>query len=804
MLVSLEWLREITTIENTEDEILENIPVNGLEVETVMKTGIGQQNVVVGEILEKKEHPEHETLFVTVVDCGIFGKKQIVTDLTRVVVGNKVLVALEGVVLANNQVVKNASIKGVNSEGLFISWELLGFHLKSPDPIYLESSVENGTLYFHLLPFHDTVIDIELTANRGDCLGMRGIATDIKARFDAQLQPLSLDYSTIAERAENKIEVMIDTKNCYRYCGAIIQDIVIRPSPMWMQLRLVKSGIRPINNVVDITNYVLYEMNQPLHAFDYDQLAEGETNGKKRLKVRDAFPGEKMITLDGIERKLEPDDIVIADSLKGQCLGGVMGGAFSEVSSTTKTVFLESAFFRPVNIRKTSRRLGLRSESSYRFEREIDRKNVDTALKRALYYFDQLQVGKILTGIIDVYPVKYEEKKIITTTSWINRKLGTFLSSEEIQSLLQKILFQVTIGTDRDSLEICVPSARNDVTIREDVAEEVARIYGYNKIQPTYFPSQAAGVRSPEQKKGKKLHAALVGSGLSEVVNFSFVGNSLFDKMDLPKGHPYRNVVMLEVPLTEDWAGMRSSLIPGMLRTLSFNVTRKNKNLALFEIGNISVPTQEVLPKEYQYCCAAFSGNKTEKSYCQKEELYDFFDLKGVFDYIFDQFQVKVEYRKSNENFFHPYQQSEIVLGKEVIGVFGKLHPVIADKFDIDVDTFIGEFNVASLFAASHDLIVFKEVPKFPSSERDISVVLKEEITASKVYETIKTLNIDILQNLSFFDIYRGEHIQTGYYSVAIKLVYNKIVSTLKDSEIEEATNKIISVLENELEAKLR
>lgn len=800
MLVSLDWLREITTIKNTDEEIIENIPQNGLEIESVCKTGIGKQNVVVGEVLSKNNHPDNKKLFIAEVDCGKFGKKQIITDLECVKVSDKVLTALDGVVLADGKTVKCADFKGVKSEGFFVSWELIGFSFKSPDPIFIEASVENGTLYDDILPFNDTLIDIELTANRGDCLGMKGIATDIKARFDADLVPFDYNYEQCNAKVEDEVEVNIETEDCFRYCGAVIKNVKIEPSPMWMQLRLVKAGIRPINNIVDITNYILYEMNQPLHAFDYDKLSS--VNGKKKIIVRNALENEKLTTLDGIERDLIVSDIVIADSERGQCLAGVMGGENSEVTDKTVNVFLESAFFRPVNIRKTSRRLGLRSEASYRYEREIDRKNVDMALRRALYYFDKLKVGEISSGIVDVYPQKYEDKIIKTSTSWINGKLGTELTSAEIKNILEKLLFKV--NSIDDELEITIPSARNDISIKEDIAEEVARIYGYNKIKPTYYPSKTAGVRTAEQKNTKKLHTVMMNCGLSEIKNFSFVGKSLFDKMCLPEDHYFRKSVMLQVPLTEDWAGMRNSLIPGIIRTVAFNVTRQNKNLSLFEIGNISVPSDELLPYEYKYAGIALAGNKSDKSFCENAVKYDFYDLKGCFDTIFEQFNVKVSYKAINECFFQTYQQAEIILDGKRIGCLGKLHPEIAKKFDIDVDTFIGEIDTSILFAAAVNNIIFTEIPKFPSSERDIAVVVKDDILIDSIFSVINDLNLPILQNVKVFDIYKGDKVAKGHYSVAIKLLFNKITSTLKDSEIEEATNKILEALNSKLNAVLR
>lgn len=796
MKLPVEWLKDITTINIDETALLEGIPANGLEVEGVTKTGAGKQNIVVAEIKEIKKHPEADKLFVTKVDCGNFGTKQIVTNLSQVKTGDKLLVALEGVKLSNGLEIKNAKLKGVDSEGMFIGWEEIGFEYKSDDPIFMDNETKNGAFYYDILPFNDTIIDIELTSNRGDCLGIKGLATDIKARFNADLKNISTEYKTEQFKVDEFIKAEIKTDSCLRYCGAVIKDINIKPSPLWMQMRLIKVGIRPINNVVDITNFVLYEMNQPLHAFDLDKIS-----GKKII-IRDAKDDEKMVTLDNVERVLQKQDIVISDEDRACCLGGVMGGQVSEVSETTKNIFLESAYFKPVNIRKCSRRLGLRSESSYRFERDIDRANVDSALKRALYYFDLLKVGKIATGIIDIYPVKYEDRFVDTTVTWLNNKLGSFISKDEIINILTRLQFEA--ASDGDNLKIKIPSNRNDVNIKEDIAEEVARIYGYNKIKPTLMRGAHAGVRSQLQKRVRKIHNLLIESGCNEVMNFSFIGKSLFDKMGLDTTHRYRNNVMLEVPLTDDWAGMRSSLIPGLLRTVSFNMARQNKSLSLYEVGNISIPSNSTLPDEYRSFGVALAGNKTEKSFCQEAVKYDFFDLKGIIDNIFDSFGIVAEYKVSKETFLHPYQQAEIFINGKNAGLLGKLHPVIADKFDIDNAVYIAEVNISVLFENVNDTIIFSEVPKFPSSERDIALILSDEINSVSIINQIKALNIGILKDINIFDIYRGDRIENGCYSIAIKLQFNKVVSTLTDSEVEAATRTILDSLNTKFGAKLR
>ena len=430
MKVSYEWLKELVDIKESPQKVADTITLAGLEVEKVINTGIGNVNVVSVEIQDVEKHPVANNLFITRVDAGKFGKKQIITNVPGLNKGQKLLAALEGVKLGTGLEVKKMKIKGIDSEGMFIGWEELGIAQKSEDLFFLDNSVINGTNYNEILPFNDKVIDIELTANRGDCLGMVGVAREIKTLFEVKEKKIETEYKTIDKKIEDNFRVSIESKNCLRYCGGLILDVNIKPSPYWMQVRLIKAGIRPINNVVDITNYILLECNQPLHAFDMDKIKD------KKLIIRDAKENEKTTTLDDIERKLGKNDILITDINTIHCIGGVMGCQISEVTDSTKNIFLEAAFFNPVNIRQTSKRLDLISDSSYRFERGIDKERVDWSLKRALYLFDKLKVGKVCKGIIDVYPGKTKSRKVLVTAEWINKKLGTEISEKRICEIL--------------------------------------------------------------------------------------------------------------------------------------------------------------------------------------------------------------------------------------------------------------------------------------------------------------------------------------------------------------------------------
>ncbi len=797
MKVSYEWLKEIININNSPKEIADSLTLAGLEVEKVIKTGIGEVNVVAVEIIEMNKHPDADKLFVTKVNAGTFGDKQIVTNVKGLEKGMKILAALEGVKLATGLEIKKAKLKGVESEGMFVGWEELGIDKESKDLFYLDSNVKNGTNYQEIIPFNDSIIDIELESNRGDCLGMVGVSREVKSIFNKNLIELEIDYKTIDKKIDDLFKVEIKSKNCLRYTGGVILDVEIIPSPYWMQLKLIKAGIRPINNVVDITNYILLECNQPLHAFDMDKIKD------KKLIIRDAKPNEKITTLDDIERKLESDDILISGVNTGHCIGGIMGGQISEVSDETKNIFLEAAYFRPENIRKTSKRLGLSSESSYRFERGIDKENVDRALKRALYMFDKLGVGKVCSGIIDVYPGKTDVKIIKTNTGWINNKLGTDIEESKIIDILSKLGFQVK--SSNSELSITVPSWRNDIIIKEDVSEEVARIYGYNNIKHTHVPSYNAALRTKEQQNSKILRELMYRSGCDETVNYSFNGDSIFNRMLLSKDHPFRNIILLETPLTEDWAGMRNTLIPGMIKTASFNANRQAKGLSLYELGNVSIKTNNELPDEEKRLAVLLGGEKRNKDYANEEVKYDFYDIKGIIDNILDYFHINASFKTSKEEYLHPYQQAEIIINGKKAGVIGKVHPLVCESFDINYDIFITEVFVNILFEEAKEEIVYDEVPKIPSSFRDLSI-LDNNSSSEKIINAVLSSGVGFLRDVKIFDRYpdAGDLKGISSSSTAIRMEFNKMDQTLTDEEINNAVNKILKNLEDKCGAKIR
>jgi len=796
MKVPFEWLNDYIKIDDSPEELAKKFLLSGLEVESISKTGIGKQDVVVSEIIEIKKHPNSDSLFVTLIDTSSFGKKQIITNFQNLKNGQKILVGLEGVKVKSGFEIKKTKIKEIESDGIIIKWEDLGFDYSVEVPIFVDNSIKNGTNYLELIKFEDSIIELELTANRGDCLGLLGVSREVSSYYKKNLEPITNNYTSINIKTSEKANVDIKSNNCHRYCAGVILDVNIQPSPLWLQARLIKAGIRPINNVVDITNYLMLECNQPLHAFDLDKIE------KNTVIIRDGKENEILTTLDGVNRNILVNDIIISDSKIGHCIGGIMGGQISEVSETTKNIFLEAAFFDPSSVRKTSKRLGLRSESSYRFERTIDKENVSTYLKRALYLFDKLKVGKICDGIIDVYPSKDEKKIIKITCEWINNKLGSKITEEKILDILKRLGF--VFYKEKEVLKIEVPSWRNDVSIKEDIAEEIARIFGYNNIKPTIFPSSNAASRTPYQQLEKDLREMLYQCGCDEAFNLSLVGPFIFDKMKLSKEHKFRNIVLMDIPLSDDLQGMRNSLIPGMIRTSALNYTHQNKSFSLFEIGNVSFVTNEELPKEELFCSVVLCGIKNKKDYTNIELKYDFFDIKGILDTIFTHFKINADYITSNETFLHPYQQGKIIINGIESGIIGKVHPSVCESLDIDSDLFLFEFSVKNIFDNFKEKTVYKEVPKFPSSERDLAIIVEDKISANEIINIVKKSNISILQDVKIFDIYKGDNIETGKHSIAFNMSFNKIFSTLTDKEVDEAVNKIFENLKVKFNAVIR
>lgn len=643
----------------------------------------------------------------------------------------------------------------------------------------------------------DEILELELTPNRGDCLGIINLAREVAAIAGSKVNIPTIDIKENNEDVNSYIKVNIDEPElCLRYAARVIKNVKIGPSPAWMQEKLTKAGIRPINNVVDITNYVLLETNQPLHAFDYDLLTAKEIN------VRKARKGEKFTTLDDVERLLDEDMLLICDGDRGVALAGIMGGLNTEINDGTINVMLESANFSAGNIRKTSSRLALRSDSSVRFEKGADPNGVVYAINRAAYLIQELAGGEVLKGVVDVYPNPVENKKIKLRVERVNYLLGTELDAEKVKGYITGLGFAVK--EEKDGFMVEVPTYRPDIAREVDLIEEVARLYGYDNI-PSGLPhgDTTVGGLNPYQAFRENVRTIMAES-LYEVVNYSFINPALFDKLMLADDSSLRNTVKVANPLSEEQSVMRTLLLPGLLENLSRNFARKNSGLAFFEIGSVFYPSKEGLPEEKLKLGAAVSGT-TDINWLKHKLEMDFFFLKGIAEDLLHRLGINdYEFKKAVHPSYHPGRTAEVWARGENIGVIGEIHPQVADNFDLRERACAFEFDLDTLFELSGKKRMMESITKYPAVERDIAVLLKNEVTAGEAVKVICQSDDTILKDVVVFDLYTGEQITPGYKSMAFRLKFQSNERTLTENEVNDVVKKILDNLERELGAKLR
>lgn len=792
MKVSLKWLRDYVEINKEIVEFADMMTMSGTKSEAIEFLGEEIENVVTGKIISIEKHPDAEKLVVTQIDIGQAEPIQIVTGAKNVSVGDYVPVALHGAKLPGGIKIKNGKLRGVISNGMLCSNEELGIDGKyiedrSKDGILLLEEVKLGENIKDVLLLKDGVIEFELTSNRPDCQSMMGIAYEsaatlgveanipkpqVKAEIDA---PVSIGVSVVAKEL------------CPRYMLREIKDIKIAPSPYWMQRRLIEYGMRPINNIVDITNYVMIEYGQPLHAFDADKIQS------KSIIVRKANDGEKLVTLDDIERELDSEMLLITDGNTPIGIAGVMGGANTEVDSNTKNIVIESACFEADNIRLTSRRLALRSEASSKFEKGIDVIRPELALDRACQLIESLGFGKVCTGIVDTMDFEFVPKVLKTTLSKINGVLGTELSGKEITDILEKLKFECKLEVD--DLTVIVPHFRLDMEIEEDIIEEIARMYGYNNIKSKRIEGKVTmAVKSPARIFEDKIKDLAMKNGLTEISTYSFVSPKGLEKAGI-EGEKYQNQLSLLNPLGEETSVMRTTLVPAMLDVIYTNTSRKNEEFAAFEFGNTFFANGEEPPKEVKSMVGASYG---------KDE--DFFTIKGRLEGILLGLGVKgQEYHVEKSNgTFHPGRCAIVKAKDQTLAIIGEVHPTVLERYGIKKRVYLFEIFVEELKLSSNPEIVYKSIPKFPSVLRDIALVCEKKTYVSEIEGVIKKYGKKLLEEVKLFDIFEGEQIGKDKKSVAYSLKFRAADRTLTDEEINPIIEKILTQLEIELGAKLR
>lgn len=792
MLISNEWLKEYVTIDDSVSNLAERITRTGIEVDDLIDYTKDIKNLVVGFVKSKEKHPDADKLNVCQVDIGEDEPVQIVCGAPNVDAGQYVIVAKVGGRLPGGIKIKRAKLRGERSEGMICSLQEIGISSN-----YIPKSFESGIYVFseaqvpgtdalQALYLDDQVMEFDLTPNRADALSMIGTAYEVAALYNTKMTKPETTSNELDLSANDELTVTIENEDKVPYYSArVVHDVTIEPSPIWMQARLIKAGIRPINNVVDISNYVLLEYGQPLHMFDQDAI------GSQQIVVRQANEGEKMTTLDDTERELLTSDIVITNGQTPIALAGVMGGDFSEVKEQTSNIVIKGAIFDPVSIRHTSRRLNLRSESSSRFEKGIATEFVDEAVDRACYLLQTYANGKVLKDRVSSGELGAFITPIDITADKINRTIGFDLSQNDIVTIFNQLGFDTEINDD--VITVLVPSRRKDITIKEDLIEEVARIYGYDDIPSTLpvFDKVTSGQLTDRQYKTRMVKEVLEGAGLDQAITYSLVSKEDATAFSMQQ----RQTIDLLMPMSEAHASLRQSLLPHLIEAASYNVARKNKDVKLFEIGNVFFANGEgELPDQVEYLSGILTGDYVVNQWQGKKETVDFYLAKGVVDRVSEKLNLEFSYRRADIDGLHPGRTAEILLENKVVGFFGELHPILAADNDLK-RTYVFELNFDALMAVSVGYINYQPIPRFPGMSRDIALEVDQNIPAADLLSTIHAHGGNILKDTLVFDVYQGEHLEKGKKSIAIRLNYLDTEETLTDERVSKVQAEIEAAL---------
>lgn len=794
MDLSRRWLLDYVDVSDIDEKTFaDKMTLSGSKVESWSTEGEELKNIVVGKILSLERHPDSDHMWICSVEVGADEPIQIVTGAQNLKVGDFVPTALHNSVVHGGHKITKGKLRGVESCGMLCSLGELGltvhdFPYAIEDGIFVlgdDCDRTPGKDIKEAIGLNDTVTEFEITPNRPDCLSVVGLARETAVTFGKKLTVSSTEYKTVGENVNDYLHsVTIEAADkCFRYAGAVVKNVRVKPSPKWLRERLRASGVRPINNIVDITNFVMLEYGQPMHAFDLRYLDGG------KVIVRNAAEGETITTLDGVERALSPEMLVIADEHKPVAVAGVMGGEYSGIMDDTNTIVFESACFYGPSIRKTAKKLGMRTEASGRFEKGLDPDGCLLSLSRALSLVELLDAGDIIEGVEDVYPNPKKQTVIDFCPDWVNNFIGINVSADEQKKILTDLEFEVKDG------KIYVPSFRSDVEHKADISEEIARFYGFDKISVRDLQGAADGGLNEFQKFEKLIISKCIALGLSEIVTYSFISPKAYDKIALSSDSPLRKCVVISNPLGEDTGVMRTSMLPSMLDTLSRNYNNRNLTAYLFENGKVYIPNGEnELPNEDRTLSIGIYGDGA-----------DFFTLKGKVEAIFACAGIKdydVEAVTDNPT-YHPGRTAKFTVNGETLAVLGEIHPDVAENYSIGTKVYAAEISMDGIYKYQHTKRVYKPSPRFPALTRDIAVVcdritpvlLLEKVIAKAVGKT--------LEHISLFDVYQGDQIEKGKKSVAFSMRLRAADRTMTDTEADEAMGKAIHALE-EIGAQLR
>lgn len=801
MLVSYKWLKELVDVDVTTAELAEKMSTTGIEVEGVETPAEGLSKIVVGEVLTCEDVPETH-LHLCQVDTGDDNPRQIVCGAPNIKAGIKVIVALPGARIADNYKIKKGKIWGMESLGMICSLQELGIS-ESVVPKEFSDGIQilpkdavPGQSVFPYLNLDDEIVELAITPNRADALSMRGVAYEVAAIYGKKVHLPEKQVHEIDSKAADKLTVAIESDKALTYKARLVENVTVTPSPQWLQNLLMNAGIRPINNVVDVTNYVLLYFGQPMHAFDYAKFAD------KTIVARQAKAGEKLVTLDGEERELITDDLVISVADQAVALAGVMGGQSTEIDVDSKTVVLEAAVFDGQSVRKTSSRLNLRSESSSRFEKGVNYDTVGQALDFAAAMLEEIAGGQTLAGQVQAGSLPTEPAQVSTSLNYVNVRLGTNLTMADIQNVFDKLEFPVT--GDQEHFTVTVPRRRWDISIQADLVEEIARIYGYEKL-PTTLPEAAgtAGELTVSQKLRRKVRTLAEGAGLSEIISYALTTP---EKAVQFAQNP-TNVTELMWPMSIERSALRQNVVAGMLDTIAYNVARKNKDVAIYEIGKVFEQKgnpKEDLPNEQNTFALAMTGLVSDKDFQTAAQPVDFFHVKGILEALFDKLDLVVDYVPDKSlAALHPGRTASLVLAGQTIGFVGQVHPEVAKDYGIP-ETYVAEINLTALQANLQPAQAFVEITKFPAVSRDIALLVDQAVSHQAVLDAIQEAGVKRLTSIKLFDVYAGHNIVHGKKSMAYSLTFQNPDDNLTDEEVAKYMEKITKSLTEKVAAEVR
>jgi len=800
MKVTLKWLREFVDISLSPKEVADRLTMAGNEAKGIQALGEKWDNVVVGQILAVNPHPNADRLRLPTVDLGT-GQQTVVCGAPNLNIGDKIAFAGVGAELIDGHtgqkaVLKPAKIRGVESSGMVCSEKELGISDNHTEILVLPADAPVGMPLADYLG--DVVLDLDVTPNRPDCLCVIGIAREVAALTGQKLHAPEIAYEEAGPPIDQHIAVeIIDADLCPRYCASLITGVKIGQSPPWMQQRLLACGMRPINNVVDVTNYVMLELGQPLHAFDYELI------GGKKIIVRRALENEAITSLDGIERKLSSNMLVIADAERAVAIAGVMGGANSEVSEGTTSILLEAANFNPASIHYTGHHLSLPSEACMRFERGIRPELTMPALRRATQLIIELGGGQAASGVADVYPGRREPEPIVLSTERAKQILGVEFTRDQIMDTLTSLGFECQPGASETEVKATAPYWRSDISLEVDLIEEVARIIGYDKI-PTTMLSQPIPPHSRASMLAlqREIRNTLVGYGFQEALTFSLTSLEMLRKFRPQTGEVEPKPARLANPMTTEQEYLRPNLRANLMAILVSNLRHEEVGIRLFELGKVYRPRKNDLPDEPEMLCGLLSGSRNNISWLGDGGQLGFFDVKAVLEGLFEKLGISASFKPGDDESFHPTHQAAIMVNGNQIGIIGELHPRVTSAFDLAEEVYLFELNVTRLLPLTTGHHMFQPIPRFPATVRDIALIVDVGVSHQQMVDIIRSFSL--VKDVTVFDVYSGKQVPSGKKSLAYRITYQSPAHTLTDEEVNKVQEQILKKLGKQLGATLR